>query len=228
MPLPKTYIKSPSIKFIVGPTGVFGYCGLSQAEPDKVLYFSFYDCDLPQRGLEMNQKAMEERLRERHRNWTDPLIGQCLEKASLDNIYPVFYVPDLPFWGRNGCILVGDAPHAMPPANGQGGNQAFEDGQALALLLAGYLERYDAAEAISRSIQGFYDVRHERVDAIKAKGLSMEEPERPWSLVTTLSMYTALLVMMWVKYIGSFFGNADPVLSWDGKEEVRKYLAEKS
>lgn len=40
---------------------------------------------------------MLQQLRERHGNWTDPLIGQCLEKASLDKVYPIFVVPDLPY-----------------------------------------------------------------------------------------------------------------------------------
>lgn len=48
------------------------------------------------------------------------MIARCLERADIDNIYPIFYMPDLPRWGRDRCVLVGDAAHAMTPATGQG------------------------------------------------------------------------------------------------------------
>ena len=48
------------------------------------------------------------------------MIARCLERAEIDNIYPIFYMPDLPRWGRDRCVLVWDAAHAMTPATGQG------------------------------------------------------------------------------------------------------------
>ncbi|KAI1374158.1 hypothetical protein F4677DRAFT_447803 [Hypoxylon crocopeplum] len=119
VPLPKHLVDNPTMLFFMESTGVFGYTGLTQSDKNKLLYCS----------------------RGRHGDWTDPLIGQCLAKANLDNIYPIFVIPDLPYWGRDGCVLVGDAAHALPPKSGQGVSQAFEDGEALPLLLAGYLEK---------------------------------------------------------------------------------------
>lgn len=119
-PLPKTYLNDPRVMFIHGSEGTFGYCGLSQTSPKKLIYFSFYDTDLPARGQTPDMEAATQELRRRHHDWGDPMIAKCLDKAMLDNIYPIFYLPDLPHWGCDRCVLVGDAGHAMTPATGQG------------------------------------------------------------------------------------------------------------
>lgn len=72
---------------------------------------------MPERGDKLDREKITALLRERHNDWSDPLIHQCLEKVNLDNVYPICYVPDLPYWGRDGCVLVGDAAHAMPPVS---------------------------------------------------------------------------------------------------------------
>lgn len=40
-PLPEAYRNDPRVTFIHGSEGTFGYCGLSQSSPKKLLYFSF-------------------------------------------------------------------------------------------------------------------------------------------------------------------------------------------
>ena len=65
-------------------------------------------------------KIVTRELRKRHSGWGDPMIACCLEQADVDNVYPIFYMPDLPRWGHDRCVLVGDAAHAMTPATGQG------------------------------------------------------------------------------------------------------------
>ncbi|CAN9244525.1 unnamed protein product [Alternaria alternata] len=40
----------------------------------------------------------------------------------------------LPTWTRGRAIVIGDAAHAMPPLQGQGANQAVEDGESFRLL----------------------------------------------------------------------------------------------
>ncbi|KAF2092488.1 FAD/NAD(P)-binding domain-containing protein [Rhizodiscina lignyota] len=146
MALPEDYIKDPSITFIMGSTGVFGYC-------------------VPDRNLKLDHELITKQLCGRHKDWTDPLINKCLQNAELGNIYPIFIVPDVPFWGKNGVVLVGDAAHAMPPKTGQGSSQAFEDAQTLSLLLAEHLSgpRFNnpainrddiVAQAVERSVKG--------------------------------------------------------------------------
>lgn len=49
-PLPQAYLDEPRVVFIHGSAGTFGYGGLSQSSPKKLIYFSFYDTNLPERG----------------------------------------------------------------------------------------------------------------------------------------------------------------------------------
>ncbi|KAM0717143.1 hypothetical protein Q7P37_006995 [Cladosporium fusiforme] len=224
-PFPQSYLDDPRVVFAHGPTGTFGYCGLSQAEPNKVLYFSFFDSDLPPRGQKLDFQRLTAETRERHRGWKDPFLVQSLNEAVVDNFYPIFYLPDLPHWGRDRCVLVGDAAHVMTPASGQGGSQAFEDGLTLALLLAEFLQS-DEKEAVQKTIQGLFDTRSKHVYKIKADGLAMKEPERPWGWLTTTGIYAFFFAMTKVKWLASFFGQTVyPAHVWDAKEEVAKYVA---
>lgn len=170
---------------------------------------------------------MAAHMRERHANWADPVIRQCLEKAKPDNVYPIFYLPDLPSWGGDGVVLTGDAAHAMPPASGQGGSQAFEDAQTLAMLLAGFMKRDGKAliDVVDKSISAFYEHRHPRVDAIRAKALAQKYPQRPWPWPVTIGFYVAISAVIRINWVMRLFAGKDWVLDWDVKEEVSKYLA---
>jgi 2-polyprenyl-6-methoxyphenol hydroxylase-like FAD-dependent oxidoreductase len=225
--LSQSYLRDPSIVFIQGAAGVFGYCGLSQTVDQKILYFSFYDSDLPKRGEKPDPSEIKQALLARHRHWDDKILNKCLEQAEIDNVWPIFYLPDLPSWGRDGCVLVGDAGHAMTPASGQGGSQAFEDGQTLALLLGRALEHHPQTKCIERAIQDLYHIRHQRVYDLKAKGLQMKEPERPWSAMTTVTVYAFFFLMTKIKLIMRFFGQGDPVLEWDAHNAVNEYTKSK-
>lgn len=220
--LPQHLINEPSMTFFIGPTGVFGYTGLTQSNKNRLLYWSIYETSLPERGKKLDHDLLLEQLRQRHGDWTDPFIGKCLQKASLDNIYPIFVMPILPHWGRDGCVLVGDAAHALPPRSGQGSSQAFEDGQALALLLAERLEEPEINDAIARSIADFHELRRGRVESIRAKALAWKDPKIPMSWWQTYMLYAALFVFVRVRNLMSFFESVD---DWNAKVEVDKYLA---
>ncbi|KAI1477718.1 hypothetical protein F4774DRAFT_189538 [Daldinia eschscholtzii] len=223
VPLPKHLLDNPTMLFYMGSTGSFGYTGLTQSDKNKLLYWSIYETDLPGRGLKLNHDLMLQQLRQRHGDWSDPLISQCLEKAHLDNVYPIFVMPNLPYWGRDGCILIGDAAHALPPRSGQGASQAFEDGEALALLLAGYLEKeHDPDDAISRSILGLFEVRAPRVNGIKADALRWKDPKMPMSWLKTMGLYISLFILVRVKKVLNLFARRD---LWNVRDAVSKYLA---
>ncbi|KAI1390352.1 uncharacterized protein F4822DRAFT_233677 [Hypoxylon trugodes] len=222
VPLPKHLLDNPTMVFYMGSTGVFGYTGLTQADKNKLLYWSVYETDLPGRGLKLDHDLMIQQIRERHGDWTDPLIRQCLQKANLDNVYPIFVMPDLPYWGRDGCVLVGDAVHALPPRSGQGASQAFEDGEALGLLLSGYLEKgYDTNEAISRSILGLFEIRAGRVQRIRADAMRWKDPKMPMSWLKTCGLYITLFILVRVNRVLSFFRRGE---SWNVRDAVSKYL----
>ena len=231
-PLPETYFADPRITFIHGPTGTFGYGGLSQTSPNKIIFFSFYDSDLPARGSKPDPQQVTEALRKRHQGWADPMIAQCLAQTdAIDTVYPIFYMPDLPSWGRDGCVLVGDAAHAMTPATGQGGSQAIEDGLTLALLLRTFIEvrEGDHETAIRDIVPGLHAIRAEHVYAIKRAGLAIKEPARPWGWLTTLAVYGFYFVMTKVKLIKGLFGEpVYPAHLFDVRGEVERYVDARS
>ncbi|KAL7628536.1 hypothetical protein AAE478_000051 [Parahypoxylon ruwenzoriense] len=227
IPLPAHLLRNPGMIFLIGSTGVFGYTGLTQANPNKLLYWSVYETELPGRGPKLEHSKILAQLRARHGGWADPLVRQCLARADLDNLYPVFVTPELPAWGRDGCVLIGDAAHALPPRSGQGASQAFEDAQALALLLAGCAERYGAEEpeaaVVARAIRGLHETRARRVEGIRAEALRWKDPKMPMSWFRTAVMYVALFVIVRTRAIARMFGRSDN--TWSVKEEVRRYLA---
>ncbi|KAI1142632.1 hypothetical protein F5Y05DRAFT_365542 [Hypoxylon sp. FL0543] len=223
VPLPKHLLDNPSMLFYMGATGVFGYSGLTQSDANKLLYWSVYETSLPSRGLKLDHDMMIRQLRDRHGDWADPLIRQCLEKANIDNIFPIFVMPDLPYWGRDGCVLIGDAAHALPPRSGQGASQAFEDGEAFALLLAGYLSKgQNVDDAISQSILGLFNVRAERVKGIREEAMRWKDPKMPMSWLRTCGLYITLFLLVKVKNVMNYFHRTE---TWNVRDAVSSYLA---
>ena len=211
--------------FFMGATGVFGYTGLTQQDHHKLLFWSVYQTDLPPRDLKHDHAALTAKLKERHKDWADPVIRKCLEEADIDTIYPIFVMPDLHHWGKDGCVLIGDAAHALPPRTGQGSSQAFEDALTLSLLLEANLDKHSQENAISRTIQGLYDVRHQRTKRLKDKALMFPEPRMPMSQAMKWVIWTVLFVLTKLAYLTSWVAIVD---KWDAEEAVREYLAAQS
>lgn len=220
--LPQHLMDDPCMYFFMGSTGSFGYSGLTQSDRNKLLYWSIFDCPLPKRGMKFDHSVLLRDMQERHSDWADPLISQCLHQASPDNVYPVFVMPELPHWGRDGCVLIGDAAHALPPRTGQGASQAFEDGQTLALLLARNIAKHSVSESVSRSIAGFYDVRHERVYKMRAWAVKWKDPEMPMPLWKTWMLYAFIFVFVKMRLIMRSFESVD---DWEARHAVERYLA---
>jgi len=68
---------------------------------------------------------------------------------------------------RGGCVLLGDAAHAMTPDLGQGGNLALEDGVTLARLLADQAgqDRPDPG-ALDAALTGYDRLRRQRTQPV--------------------------------------------------------------
>ncbi|KAI1101475.1 hypothetical protein F4804DRAFT_315853 [Jackrogersella minutella] len=68
VPFPKHFLDNPSMLFFMGATGVFGYTDLTQADQNKLLYWSIYETVLPARGPKLERDLMIQKLREHHGN----------------------------------------------------------------------------------------------------------------------------------------------------------------
>ena len=79
------------------------------------------------------------------------------------------------------------------------------------------------------SIQGLFDIRAEHTAELKAKGLAIKEPQRPWSWTTTALVYAFYFGMTKAKWLSSLFGQpVYPAHLFDAKEEVARYVAAES
>jgi 2-polyprenyl-6-methoxyphenol hydroxylase-like FAD-dependent oxidoreductase len=78
-------------------------------------------------------------MKESYATW-DPLVQSAMDSLHFDplNIWSFYTVPKLSTWRSETrrVVIIGDAGHAIPPAAGQGVNQAFEDVHSLLLLIA--------------------------------------------------------------------------------------------
>jgi 2-polyprenyl-6-methoxyphenol hydroxylase-like FAD-dependent oxidoreductase len=221
MRLPQHLVDDPCMIFFTGATGVFGYSGLTKQDHNKLLFWSVYQTELPHRDAKHDRAALTAMLRERHGDWSDPIIGRCLKEADIDTIYPIFIMPDLPQWGHDGCVLIGDAAHALPPRTGQGSSQAFEDALTLALLLEHYLEICSLENAVSQVIEGLYDIRHPRTKRLKEKALMFPDPKMPMSFMMKWVLWTILFVVTKLMYLTSWVAIVD---KWRAEDIVKNYL----
>jgi 2-polyprenyl-6-methoxyphenol hydroxylase-like FAD-dependent oxidoreductase len=85
-----------------------------------------------------DKEQLRSMIRENYSDW-NPMVQSAMD-ADLKtlSIWPFYKVPEFKTWHSEASrvIILGDAAHAIPPAAGQGVNQAFEDVHALALLMA--------------------------------------------------------------------------------------------
>ncbi|KAF2222755.1 hypothetical protein BDZ85DRAFT_238364 [Elsinoe ampelina] len=223
MAVPEHIINDQTMNFVYGSTGFFGYSALSQNVHDKLLYWSVFAHPLPDRKELVDLNVMDDLLKTRHGQWRSPIIRSILTEAKVDSIWPIFFVPPLPSWGRDGAVLVGDAAHAMTPRSGQGASQGIEDAQTLAILLAEELKRSsNRHEAIRRTIDGLYQIRKDRVRAIHEQANTFKEPELPMSRLQTWALYAAFFIMTKLSTFVDIFPKPG---TWDSRAAVERYLS---
>ncbi|ORW24368.1 hypothetical protein AWC19_09680 [Mycobacterium palustre] len=92
----------------------------------------------------------------------DPQLEALLQQVDTTFRWGLYDRDPLPRWTRGRLTLLGDAAHAMLPHMGQGGNQAIEDGMALAVLIRG-LDAGDVPDALIR----YEDLRRSRTAMIQ-------------------------------------------------------------
>ncbi|KAF2182637.1 hypothetical protein K469DRAFT_752105 [Zopfia rhizophila CBS 207.26] len=222
-PLPELIRKQKA--WVVSPSqrGYFCYFSGGPTSENKVMWLSIYREKNP--SVKQNLRAD---LRNRYKDWTDPTMQDIIAKADPKYIHRISTMPELPEWGRNGIVLIGDAAHGMSPTSGQGASQALEDAQTFSLLLAqSLIECYSAQPqrlinvseqlAIAAAIRALSTIRRPRVRRIAALGRLLD---------THLPCATLLLrILRLLPFIRNCYRLFNKRLSqWDVNKEVRRVV----
>ncbi|KAK0746798.1 hypothetical protein B0T18DRAFT_412455 [Schizothecium vesticola] len=209
-PLPSSVVDKRAMVFTFGRNGFFGYSSGGPPSTDSLMWWSISGTDsLPSRQ-NLDRDEIKAKMQKRHANAADPVIRDVIAKADVDSVYPTWVMPDLPHWGENGIVLVGDATHALSPTTEQGVSQALEDAQTLSLLLGDTLKRaYGSVppeetaspaeqekDAVAVSLKLLYNIRALRTKAIAERGRRMDRPKTKMSAAQEYSMYCFFWLMM--------------------------------
>jgi 2-polyprenyl-6-methoxyphenol hydroxylase-like FAD-dependent oxidoreductase len=135
-----------------------------------------------------------------------------VKRADVESIYPTWVLNELPHWGSNGIVLIGDAAHAMDPTTGQGASQALEDSLTLSLLLKEVLQpnathtvQGTEKEKVDLAIKLFHDIRKPRVQEIVERGKKIAGRKENVGVVAEYFMYFFLWMMNRFPAIGEIW-----------------------
>jgi 2-polyprenyl-6-methoxyphenol hydroxylase-like FAD-dependent oxidoreductase len=193
--------------FTFGSNGFFGYSSSAPASEQSLMWWSTFETDALPETKNIDIKDIKQQLVQRHKHWKDPVIQDIIARVEVQSIYPTWTLGELPYWGEDGIVLIGDAAHAMDPTTGQGASQALEDSQTLALLLAECLKRgeqgqHDGKQAIALTLKLFYQIRNPRIQEIVERGKKLAGSKANVGIVLEYTMYFFLWLMMRFPFIG--------------------------
>lgn len=192
--------------FVFGANGFFGYGATSL---NNLMWWSTCQAeDIPAQRI-ITPEEMKDQLKARHGSWNDPIIKDVIEKTAVTQIYPVWTIGELPLWGADGLVTIGDAAHALQPTSGQGSSQALEDAKCLPLLLSKFLEigirepgKLSLEEVIALSTKGLYEIRKPRVQKIADRTKLMAQRKKDQSFLQEMMLCFFLWLMGKVPAIG--------------------------
>lgn len=116
-------VEDGEMNVVFGANGFFGY-GYSSSDtfdPRKhgteAAWWSTYSlADCPADWRHIDREDVKDQLAKRHRGWNNGVIQNILGDVEVSSVYPTFTTPDLSTWERGGCVLLGDAAHALQPS----------------------------------------------------------------------------------------------------------------
>lgn len=122
----RTSPSDTSCSVVNGGNGFFGYgyCSCSDLSPRKhgetATWWSTHSLnECPDDWRQIDLERVRSDLKRRHSGWKDPTVQNIVRDVEVDSLYPTFTTPLLPTWHEGGCVLVGDAAHALQPSSGQ-------------------------------------------------------------------------------------------------------------
>lgn len=215
--LVKGHVEIGSMNFVMGGNGFFGYFIAESAldaphrdspyhvspPGESVGWWSTYSVDECPDPKSVDKEDILKQLRERHKNWKDPVICKVLETSKVTSMYPTWIMPPLPTWERDGVVLVGDAAHALPPTSGQGSSQALEDVECFSLFLSHHLGKAyesgghdptDYKGVIRAAAKQYMDLRQPHVKRILDHAQQSQNRKRDKTVIEEYIMYA----FMWM------------------------------
>jgi 2-polyprenyl-6-methoxyphenol hydroxylase-like FAD-dependent oxidoreductase len=206
--VPAEIIEEKSMVFEFGPNGFFGYSAIS---PKTCMWWSTCQAEDVPPEKRISPDEMRKELIARHATWKDPHVHDIIDKSEVTQIWPTWTVPELPIWGENGIVLIGDAAHALQPTSGQGSSQSLEDAKCFALLLSKFLDKSQAQpeqisekEVVELSIKSFYQVRQPRLHKILVRTNKMSRSKLDMSYPAEMMTYFFLWLMGKTPSLGKF------------------------
>jgi 2-polyprenyl-6-methoxyphenol hydroxylase-like FAD-dependent oxidoreductase len=213
--------------FTFGPNGFFGYSPSSTTE--SMWWSTVQADDLPSQSR-IALSDLRKQLKDHHGNWKDPFIQSIIQKADVDHVYPSWTSPELPYWSKDGLILIGDAAHALNPTSGQGSSQAFEDAKTLSICLSRYLSQSNLSvpEATAKAGDLYYGVRQPRLHAILVRTAKLSGTKKELNFVEEMITCAFFWIMGKFPVIGKLLiGDVTKELNeWDVYAEIKRVLKE--
>lgn len=173
-PLPAT-IQGKTGAFVIAPQDVDGSeCLVGTQRPHPALDRQGWA------DLTADKAKLVEMFTATKDSWND-LVQSAMEEVAKHpenvNIWPYHQIPRLDTWmsGPSRVIIIGDAAHAIPPSAGQGVNQAFEDAESLAAVLA----RKETSVPTKKALDFWQEWRQARCDKVNGLTASMNNKRLP-------------------------------------------------
>ncbi|KAI0530314.1 FAD/NAD(P)-binding domain-containing protein [Xylaria digitata] len=180
---------------VLGANGFFGYGFTTGCPQDSsktghtATWWSTYTLNqCPEDWRSIDKEDVKRELQKRHLGWKNTVIQNIVKGVEVDSLYPTFITPLLPTWEKGGCVLVGDAAHALQPSSGQGASMALEDCESLALLLRHYLQEEPGSGFIKAS-KKYSDLRRPRLDMVFKKAQQLSGMKQDMNVVQEMLMY---------------------------------------
>ncbi|KID97259.1 Monooxygenase, FAD-binding protein, partial [Metarhizium majus ARSEF 297] len=218
-----TRLLNPGVCFFwLGPTTQISFCPLRAGDEFDLVVVS----SVPKSNDSVDGAGLRDQLREDVHGW-DPAVRELLDAVEIVSSLPLLELADLPSWGKDSVVMIGDAIHPTLPHLGQGAAMCLEDGLILGTLLGGFADHpilgqpHALSAIIPRVLRSFEEMRRGRTTNIISQSRVASTYSRvPRSIVHgTASMASRVLGE---RICSSAWPPANSV--WD--EELHGYIAE--